>query len=184
MGEGSLDDITFEHIEKEYDSNICEESNAENQEKKYHIIQTFYERKIRKELLIFGLVRFNQYERYDIRKWYDEGTKPGKGLSITYAEIEQLKQAIKTVDLDDINNAERAIYKSEKITAKIYDRICILNSYSVKGEQWNKEVTFVNWGYGLKMDFRKWTDDYNKCGKGISIDIEDAKKIFEMIQCI
>ncbi len=175
---GIIDDITFDNI---IDGNV----NAEGGEKtslEYHVIQSFCEIPKRKETLKFALVQFGNYQRYDIRNWYDNEHKPGKGISLTKEELDILFHTLSSRDLSSYNNELRAKYKSDKVEARIYDRICLFSDYSVKDVKWNKELSIVDWGHGSKYDFRRWSEDYSKCGKGITVSFENMIIIFEALK--
>ncbi len=87
----------------------------------------------------------------------------------------------RSINLDS-NMVSRAIYKSNNMKATIYDRLCLLSEYELKGAKWNKEVTVVDWGYGKKLDFRRWANDYSACSKGISVPEAEASHIFETLK--
>ena len=45
----------------------------------------------------------------------------------------------------------------------------------------SKEVNVVDWGYGKKIDFRKWANNYTKCGKGISITAAEFENMLAIL---
>ena len=150
--EGLLDDLSFADVQKMHDEDDIEVGSSSD----WHLEECFYEKAKGKNVLMFALVRFGKYERYDIRTWFDNASKPGKGLSMTEVEIIELKTALLDSQIDVEGAVERARYQGGKVSAIIYDRICLLSEYNVKNVGWNKEITIVDWGYGKKIDFRKW----------------------------
>lgn len=146
------------------------------------IEKIFCEYHHKSQILRFALVRFGKYIRYDIRKWYDDGTKPGKGIALTYDEIIKLRESVMNLDVRALDYNIRAYYTGGKANATIYERICLCSEFSNKGATWNKEVSIVDWGYGLKVDFRKWAADYSVCGKGVAVTFQEAEEIFNCIK--
>ena len=51
----------------------------------------------------------------------------------------------------------------------------------MKGVNWIKEIGLVDFGYGAKYDFRKWTEDYSICGKGIALTREEMDAFVEAV---
>ncbi len=149
------------------------------------IIQTFCEFPKKKVTLKFALVKFGGYESYyDIRKWYDNGEKPGKGLALTDEEFAKLRNSVQKLDLAAMEFKVHGSYMSDRVSATIYNRICICSEFSRKGVPWKKEVSIVDWGYGKKIDFRKWAADYSICGKGVAVSFAEAEEIFEIIKTL
>lgn len=61
------------------------------------------------------------------------------------------------------------------ISMEIVKRIDVL-SESEKG--WTKELNLISWnGAEAKYDLRSWSPDGEKCGKGITLTIEEAEKL-------
>lgn len=183
MSNNMLDDISFDDIKKIYD--IEHKGEHKTNSKKAvsaHIMQVFCELPKGKDVILFALVNFNGYERYDIRRWYDNGTKPGKGMSFTQTELKVLQEAIKDITFEDYGIRKTAMYGSGKIRATIYERLCLISSYKEKEFVWNKEATIVDWNYGLKVDLRKWSEGYEKCGKGISLSFDEILKIQKVLR--
>ncbi len=147
------------------------------------IIKTFCEFPKNKVTLKFSLVQFGGHEKYyDIRNWYDNGEKPGKGLALTDEEFAKLRDSVQKLDLASMGFRVSGSYTSSKVSATIYDRICVCSDFSVKGVPWHKEVSIVDWGYGKKIDFRKWAADYSVCGKGVAVTFSEAEEIFDVIR--
>lgn len=183
MNNAILDDLTFDDIEKRYDNehkDVCEEEKSKVIST--HIIQIFCEIPKGKEVIRFALVSFNGYKRYDIRRWYDNGTKPGNGMSFTKTELKKLQSAISNITFEDYGRKKTAIYSGGKINASIYERVCLISSHKEKESVWNKEATIVDWNYGLKVDLRKWSDGYEKCGRGISLSFDEITIIENILR--
>ena len=177
-----LGDLTFDDVEKANPDNDRLGKNTSSFDlNSIHIAQIFCEFQKGKNILRFALVRFGEYERYDIRSWYDQGTKPGKGFAMTYEELKTLREDLRNVDLERLSLAEKARFRGNKVSAIVYNRISLLSEFKNKGEPWSKEVTVVDWGYGPKVDFRKWKNDYSACGKGISVSFDETSKIIDLM---
>ena len=71
-----------------------------------------------------------------------------------------------------------------KTNAKIYCSVCKLSSATVRGVTWNKQVSIVDWGYGQKFDFRKWTDGYDKCSKGICLSKDEVEALVSILETL
>ncbi len=51
---------------------------------------------------------------------------------------------------------------------------------SAKG--WTKELNFISWnGKEAKYDIRDWDSQHKKMGKGITLSIEDIKKLKDIL---
>ena len=59
----------------------------------------------------------------------------------------------------------------------IPDRVCVADAR-------NKQVSIIDWGYGRKYDFRKWTEDYDKCSKGICLSQEEVDELISLLKSI
>lgn len=47
-----------------------------------------------------------------------------------------------------------------------------------EGDTWQKEVTLTSWNGGTpKIDIRDWTEDYERCGKGITFTEDEAREV-------
>lgn len=176
-----LGDLTFADLEKTHkNSNVKLPANT----KEVRIVKTFCEIPKGKNTLRFALVKFGKYERYDIRNWYENATKPGKGMSFTFEEIEIVRDSLRNFSSNTNGLTKRAECKNEKFNVLIYDRICLFSEYTIGGVEWNKELALVDFGYGKKFDFRKWSKDYTICGKGISVSFSDMEKIQSVLASI
>lgn len=53
-------------------------------------------------------------------------------------------------------------------------------SESPKG--WNKELNLISWnGKDAKYDLRDWAPEHEKMGKGITLTIQELKKLKELL---
>lgn len=53
-------------------------------------------------------------------------------------------------------------------------------SESAKG--WNKELNLISWNdKEPKYDIRDWDSEHNKMGKGVTLSIEELKKLKEIL---
>ena len=70
----------------------------------------------------------------------------------------------------------------DKVTFKIKKQIGIL-SEGAKG--WKKEINIVSWNERTpKIDIRDWDSEHVKMGKGITINVEEAKKLKALLNDI
>ena len=60
----------------------------------------------------------------------------------------------------------------------------VLSSSVIGGIKWCKQVSIVDWGYGQKYDFRKWTEDYGKCSKGICLSQAEVDELVTLLKAI
>lgn len=53
-------------------------------------------------------------------------------------------------------------------------------SESAKG--WKKELNFVSWNGGVpKYDIRDWAPNHEKMGKGITLNVDEAKVLVDLL---
>ena len=156
--EDSLESLSLEDLERSLED-IDEGHKSSvgfNIVEKYGVLSTY------KNSPLLSRVRWHGYERIDLRRWINDET-PAKGITFTEEEV------------------EICTYAKGKMRAKIIAHIATLSTSISNGETWNKEMNIIDWGYGTKIDFRKWTKDYIKCGKGICISFDEMKKLVELL---
>ncbi len=69
---------------------------------------------------------------------------------------------------------------SEEVQFEIINNIGVLSS-SKSG--WLRELNIVSWsGHEPKYDLRDWSPDHSKMGKGVTLTLEELKKLFEAIE--
>lgn len=67
-----------------------------------------------------------------------------------------------------------------EITFEIVDHLLVL-SEGAKG--WTKELNIVSWNNRKpKIDLREWDETHQKMGKGITLRLEEVKKIKDLLQ--
>jgi hypothetical protein len=65
------------------------------------------------------------------------------------------------------------------IKFEISDNIGVL-SESPKG--WKKELNLISWnGAKPKFDIRDWAPEHEKMGKGITLSIDEAETLYELL---
>ena len=61
----------------------------------------------------------------------------------------------------------------------------IIESYGVFSEEqknWNKEVNLVSWnGRPAKLDIRAWQKNHQRCGKGITLTMDEAEALAKLL---
>ena len=168
-----LDDLTFEDIQRANEELKISRTSDGNRDSVL-VKHVYNEFRRGENTLRFAYVAFGEYERYDIRLWYDQGSKPGKGFSMTYEELIRLRNDLYNFYFGKVKFEMRARYNGDKVSAILYDRISLISEFTLKGKGWNKEVSVIDFGYGKKIDFRKWANDYTVCGRGISVAFDEA----------
>ena len=69
--------------------------------------------------------------------------------------------------------------KNESFSFEIVKRVGVLKE-SATG--WKKELTIVDWnGNGPKYDIREWDENYEKMTRGITLTLEEARKLKELL---
>ena len=68
---------------------------------------------------------------------------------------------------------------AREITFEITEEIGVLST-SPKG--WTKELNIVSWNNGKpKFDLREWDSDHEKMGKGVTMTVEEARALRELL---
>ena len=184
-----LDGVSFEDIMSEVDSGSSAvsvrpsrngSSHSSGGSSEFRIVENFGKLSNRKNAATFALVEWNGNERYDLRAWNEDYTVPFKGLTLSAEEVVLLAQLLSDYVPQQYN---KPLYEIDmgKTKAKIYCVITELSSATKKGVVWNKQVAIVDWGYGPKYDFRKWTEDYEKCSRGIGLTQSEIDTLLEIL---
>ena len=125
----------------------------------------------------FNLVDWDGYEKYDLRRWDSSNTQPYKGITFDEDDLCDLLEYLQVaVDTPKISTLIRRVQRGEA-TAKIFG---IYGSIP-QSKNWNKLVTYTDWGYGPKYDLRSWAPDYSKCGKGITLTESECLRLIEIL---
>lgn len=147
----------------------------------FQIIQNYGKLSNRKNAPTFAYVDWNGYKRYDLRAWNDDYTVPFKGLTFNDEETSTLYEALSEYVPRQYSSPLHVIDMG-KTKAKVYYVLSELSSSTVKDVVWNKQVSIVDWGYGPKYDFRKWTEDYEKCSKGICLNQNEIDSLIGILE--
>ena len=127
--------------------------------------------------LQFNLMNWGGYEKYDIRRWSEDGEQPYKGITINEDELPALLELLQeAVDSEKSMHPEHTI-STGKATAKILDTFGVFGSSG----SWDKEVCYVDWGHGAKYDLRAWSSDYSSCGKGVTLSEDECLCLLELL---
>lgn len=193
-----LSDVTLEDIMKEADASLIQEEQAQpsfktestttNKKRSgktvaFNILQTYGTLSNRKNAVTLALVDWDGYTRYDLRGWSTDYSVPYKGISFTSEELSVLRDSLSNYVFHAYSQP-KYVCDMGKTTAKIYHVISQLSSSTLRGVTWNKQVSIVDWGYGQKFDFRKWTNDYDKCGKGICLTKDEVSTLVKLLMNI
>ena len=132
----------------------------------------------------FAIISWNGSMRYDVRKRENNYSSPKKGMAFTKYELKLLLDQYADINIAQLGVKKRAEYDTSAVSAIIYERIGKVNSFHNNSEIWSKEINVIDWGYGKKIDLRKWNENYTKCSKGICLTIEEFQKLLVMISNI
>ena len=149
----------------------------------FTIIKNYGKLSNRKNAPTFALVDWNGYKRYDLRAWNEDYTVPFKGLTLNDEETATLYEALSDYVPKQYSRPLHVIDMG-KTKAKVYYVLSELSSATVKDIVWNKQVSIVDWGYGPKYDFRKWTEDYEKCSKGICLNQNEIDSLVGILESL
>ena len=131
-------------------------------------------------------VKWNDSEpKWDIRKWSEDGKTPFKGVALDDSEASQLVSLIETALETKKNSKPIQEVSLGRATAKILN---VFGKLSESGKM-TKQLLYVNWGKKPKYYLRSWSEDYQKCGKGLTLDEAECKKLYDLLtaelsQCI
>ena len=149
----------------------------------FTIIKNYGKLSNRKNAPTFALVDWNGYKRYDLRAWNEDYTVPFKGLTLNDEETASLFEALSDYVPKQYSRPLHVIDMG-KTKAKVYHVLSELSSATGKDVVWNKQVSIVDWGYGPKYDFRKWTEDYEKCSKGICLNQNEIDSLVGILESL
>lgn len=149
----------------------------------FNIIRNFGKLSNRKNAATFALVDWNGYQRYDLRAWNEDYTVPFKGLSFNEEEIIDLLDSLSNYVAKSYSNPLHTIDMG-KTKAKVYHTVCELSSSTIKEILWTKMVAIVDWGYGQKYDFRKWTENFERCSKGVCLTQEEVDTLVGILESL
>lgn len=124
----------------------------------------------KKNAPLFAKVSWKGLVRYDVRTWDTSKTIPYKGIAFTE---EELSQIVRVGDLKQIGKTQRAEFNGGKGHATIYENVCYLDEQAKRKGSWSKEINIVDWGYGIKYDMRRWSANYQKCRRGITLSPDE-----------
>lgn len=149
----------------------------------FAIIENYGKLSERKSAATFALVDWHGNRRYDLRSWSEDYSTPYKGITFTEKEIMRLFNALDEYEFCS-NYEVKYLYSSGKAKAKILDSVCMLSTSTERGLAWVKQVNIIDWGFGPKYDFRKWTANFEKCSKGICLTEAEVEKLLVILNAI
>ena len=174
-----LADVTFEDIMSEEAISSCETGRGKEADRSsisFSIIKNYGKLSEKKRTATFALVNWNGHNCYDLRRWSNDYSTPYKGITFSKDEIPILFKALSEYTYIG-DNEPKHLYSIGNAEAKIFDVVCMLSNSTIRGKKWCKQVCIIDWGYGKKYDFRKWTEDYDKCSKGICLSKEETEEL-------
>jgi hypothetical protein len=83
------------------------------------------------------------------------------------------------VPKNKIDNYNYTQYFPKDVVEKVVDKIGIV---SEGNNGWNKELNLISWNEREPVyDIRTWSPDHEKMGKGVTISVEEAKALRDML---
>lgn len=135
--------------------------------------------KTRKASYQLSLIRWNSSgEKYDLRKWGDDGNTPYKGITMNRNELQNLYNILKDIRID---NDDLSVYKKTKvgsIDVTIYE---VFGEYKSRGEL-KGYVTYTSWNGTPKIDVRGWNEDFSKCSKGVTLSEKEKNVLVNYLK--
>ena len=65
--------------------------------------------------------------------------------------------------------------KNVEVKFEIVEHLCVLKD---RKPAWDLELNLVSWnGNEPKYDIREWNEDHTRCGKGVTLGLEELKKM-------
>ena len=162
---------------------VSRRSERSNSSLQFSIIKNYGKLSKKKSAATFALVDWNGYKRYDLRSWSEDYSTPYKGISFTEEEISVLRDMLSCYTYRSYAKPQY-VCDMGKTKAKVFCNVCKLSSSTVRGVTWNKQVSIVDWGYGQKYDFRKWTESYDRCGKGICLSKDEVDELLGILESL
>ena len=137
-----------------------------------------------KNPIVFSCVNWGSFlnKRYDLRHWNSDMSIPHKGLTFDENELRTILQYPVEESILSKNEEIVAEYSQGKSKATIYRNIVLLNMQRLHRAVWKKEINLVDWGKGIKFDFRQWDERYKKCGKGICLSLDEYQLFYKLLQ--
>ena len=127
--------------------------------------------------LQFNLMNWGGYEKYDIRRWSEDGEQPFKGITVDEEELPDLLELLQEAVEEEKSVTPEHTVSLGKATAKILDTFGVFGASG----SWDKEVCYVDWGRGAKYDLRPWSSDYSSCGKGVTLNEGECLRLIELL---
>ena len=179
--EDELKKLSLKDVEKKA-SNIKPEKKKKAKKTdnlEFEIVEEFGQLSDSLNAPLFSYVDWGDCKRFDIRKWNKGRTVPYKGISLTKDEVEKLRSLPDPFPhFSDV----REEYSSISVTAKIYENIAVLSEKNNGKRIWKKEINWIDWGYGVKIDIRTWDSEYQKCGKGICLSQSEFVELLRLVK--
>ena len=183
LGNYSFDDLEEEiKIEKGSCGTFQVNEKTENTYE-FSVRQIYGKLSNRKKAPLFALIDWRGNLRYDLRFWKDNDN-PSKGITFTKEELLELHNALAAFSFEAIYNNPIRQYKIGDSIVTFYHLIAKLSTSSNKNGTWQKEVNLIDWGCGTRVDFRKWTSDYQRHSRGIRIGLDELMSLKSIIETI
>lgn len=182
LDEFSLDDLEEEIKAELSDDKKRQESNKTESKTNFTIKKNYGKLSNRSNSPLFALINRRGQLIYDLRHWKDDN-HPGKGITFSRGELLNLYKSLLVFDFCAIY--DKPIRQCE-IGSSTVSFFCLISKLSTtfnnKKGTWQKEVNLIDWGCGIRVDFRRWTPDYKQHSKGLRISLNELKTLKSIIE--
>ena len=129
----------------------------------------------------FRYIDWNGYEKYDLRRWSDDGEEPYKGITISEEELETFYQLLQEGTETITTFTPRMPLKTVKLGKATAKFLIEFGSFGENGNM-SRQLNYIDWGHGAKFDIRPWNDDHSACGKGVTLAKSECEKLKEILE--
>lgn len=134
--------------------------------------------KTNKSSFELGVVKWNGVEKYDLRRWSEDGRIAYKGITVNSEELYEISKILQKA-LNEKKNKEPIIRsKIDNYDVSIFNDFGNFNNKKRTGK-----VTYTSWRENdPKYDIRGWNDDYTHCSRGVALTEEECRQLISAIQ--
>ena len=119
--------------------------------------------------MYFRLTNWCGHIMYELRGWKEDGEKPfDNDIKFSQNELKQLYNLLKIgINAPKADVPIRIIKKGNRV-------VKIFNYFGEFDKGLKRQLTYTDWGYGLKYDIRHWEQDFSDCWQGIRLSEEEC----------
>ncbi len=180
-----IDNLSFDDIDEIIEKDRLTEINHSQSKRSipFEIIDDYgILKKSKKTPYYFRKINWNSHVKYDIRTWGEDGERPFKGITFSREELRVIYEMARTFIISPNPSNCFKDCSSGRIKCRIMRHLSTLKEYENGQDEWAKECNLVDWGYGIKLDVRSWKNNYERSGKGISLDVDEARSLIRLIE--